>query len=216
MNNAIKVIGLCGSPHQNGNTTKLIRKVLEGAQSMGAEIEFISLGNKKILFCTACYKCLKEGTCVLKDDLNELREKMMKSDGLVIGSPTYNREITGQLKAFYDRLWYDIHKQAFVGKYAICINTYIINSGCSQKTLRDLTMALGYYVVEMIDANLLRFGNEIERDDKTMKKAFDAGLRLVKDIKAERRFLRQDLIRKFFIKPVFRKIDKLMGEKGLL
>ena len=216
MSDAIKIIGLCGSPHQNGNTAKLIRKALEGAESMGAETEFIPLGNKKLLFCKACYKCLKGGTCVLKDDLNEVREKMIKSDGLVVGSPTYNREITGQLKTFYDRLWHDIHKQTFLGKYAICINTYIITSGCSQKTLRDLTMGLGYYVVGMIDANLLRFGNEIERDSKTMKKAFDAGVRLVKDIKAGRRFLKQDLIRKFFIKPVFRRIDKLMEEKGLL
>jgi len=47
MSNTIKIIGLCGSPHQNGNTAKLIRKVLEGARSMGAETEFISLGNKK-------------------------------------------------------------------------------------------------------------------------------------------------------------------------
>ena len=45
-------------------------------------------------------------------------------------------------------------------------------------------MGLGYYVVGMIDANLLRFGNEIERDSKTMEKAFDAGVRLVKDIEA--------------------------------
>ena len=152
----------------------------------------------------------------MKDDLNEVREKMIESDGLVVGSPTYNREITGQLKTFYDRLWHDIHKQTSLGKYAICINTYIITSGCSQKTLRDLTMGLGYYVVGMIDANLLRFGNEIERDGKTMEKAFDAGVRLVKDIEAGRRFLKQDLIRKFFINPVFRKIDKLMREKGLL
>ena len=216
MSDAIKIIGLCGSPRPNGNTAKLIRKVLEGAQSMGAETEFISLGNKKILFCTACYKCLKEGTCILKDDLNEVREKMIKSDGLVIGSPTYNREITGQLKTFYDRLWYDIHNQTFVGKYAVCINTHIFTSGCSQKTLRDLTMALGYYIVEMIDAKLLRFANEIEGDSKMMKKAFDAGVKLVKDIKTERRFLKQDLIRKLFIKPVFRKIDELMREKGLL
>ena len=35
--------------HQNGNTAKLIRKVLEGAESMGAETEFIPLGNKKII-----------------------------------------------------------------------------------------------------------------------------------------------------------------------
>jgi len=39
-----------------------------------------------------------------------VREKMIESDGLVVGSPTYNREITGQLKTFYDRLWHDIHK----------------------------------------------------------------------------------------------------------
>ena len=77
-------------------------------------------------------------------------------------------------------------------------------------------MALRYYVVEMVDANLLRFGNEIETDNKTIKKAFDAGRGLVKDIKAGRRFLKQDLIRKFFIKPVFRRIEKLMEEKGLL
>ena len=62
---------------------------------------------------------MKEETCVLKDNLNEVREKMIKFDELVIGLPTYNREITGQLKTFYDRLWYDIHNQTFAGKYAI-------------------------------------------------------------------------------------------------
>ena len=31
-------------------------------------------------------------------------------------------------------------------------------------------MALRYYVVKMIVANLLRFSNEIEGDDKTAKK----------------------------------------------
>lgn len=46
---------------------------------------------------------------------------LLEINGLVIGSPTYNREITGQLKTFYDRLWYDIHNQTFAGKYAICI-----------------------------------------------------------------------------------------------
>ena len=46
MSDVTKIIGLCGSPHQNGNTAKLIRNVLEGAESMGAETEFISLGNK--------------------------------------------------------------------------------------------------------------------------------------------------------------------------
>ena len=205
MKDRIKIIGLCGSPHPNGNTAKLIKKVLEGAKSMGAETEFISLGNKNIKFCTACYKCLKEKTCVLKDDLNYMREKMIESDGLVIGSPTYNREITGQLKTFYDRLWYDIHKQTFVEKYAICVNTYFITPGHTQKTLRDLTMALGYYIVDMIDTKLLRFDNNIEMDNKTMEKAFNAGLKLIKNIKKEKKFLKQSFIRRFFFKRCIQK-----------
>jgi len=94
-----KIIGICGSPHSNGNTAKLIKKSLDGYKRAGAEIEFISLGNKKILFCK-CYECIKKGECVLDDDLNGIRKKMINANGIVIGSPTYGREITGQLKTF--------------------------------------------------------------------------------------------------------------------
>jgi len=206
----IKIIGICGSPHINGNTAKLIKKVLEGAKSAGAETEFISLGNKKILFCKGCFDCLKKGECILNDDSNEIRRMMMESDGLIIGSPTYNRDVTGQMKTFFDRLWYDIHRQTFLGKYAICANTYVFTPGCGQRTLKDLTMALGYNITGEVYAKLWKFNNEIEKDSKTMKKSFDTGRRLVKDIKSQKKYLKQDLIRKFFMKPVFKKIDKLM------
>ena len=104
MNKLIKIIGICGSPRLNGNTAKLIKEVLKGAQSVGAEIEFITLGNKKLSFCLSCYKCVKQGHCILNDDLNKIRKKMIKSNGLVIGSPTYNRAISGQMKTFFDRI----------------------------------------------------------------------------------------------------------------
>ncbi|MCD6237473.1 MAG: flavodoxin family protein, partial [Thermoplasmata archaeon] len=44
----MKIVGICGSPHPDGNTGKLIKMVLKGAESAGAETEFISLANKKI------------------------------------------------------------------------------------------------------------------------------------------------------------------------
>jgi multimeric flavodoxin WrbA len=210
-----KIIGICGSPHPNGNTAKLIKKILEGCKQAGAEIEFIPLGNRKISFCKACYECIKNGKCILDDDLNKIRKEMLESQGLVIGSPAYNREITGQLKTFFDRFFYDIHKQTFLGKYAVCVSSYMFSPGCTQKTLRDLTMALGYYVVDMINANLRKFNNEIEKDRKTMKNAFNIGLKLVKVIKTQKKYLKQDLIRKFFMKPIFKKIDRLMEAKGL-
>lgn len=216
MKKAIKIIGICGSPHTNGNTSKLIKKILEGCEKAGADTEFISLANKRILFCEACYKCLKEKECVLEDDLNEIRKKMIESDGLIIGSPTYNREITGQLKTFYDRIWYDIHRHTFLKKYAICITTYILTLGYTDKTLRNLTMALGYNMTGKINAKLWKFNNEIEEDSKTMRKAFDMGKRIVENIESQKKYLKQNLIRKIFIKSIFRKISKLMEVKGLL
>ena len=172
-----KIIGICGSPHLNGNTAKLIKKILDGCKRAGAEIEFISLGNKKILFCKACYECIKKGECVLDDNLNGIRKKMINANGIVIGSPTYGREITGQLKTFFDRLFYDIHKQTFLEKYAVCVTTYIFSPGCTPKTLRELTMALGYYVEDTINAGLWKYNNEIEKDSKTMEKAFDVRIK---------------------------------------
>jgi len=209
----IKIIGISGSPHRNGNTAKLVKRVLEGCEEGGAEVEFLSLGNKKISFCKACYQCLKKGQCILADDLNEIREKMIRADGIVIGSPTYERDIAGQLKTFFDRLFYDIHRQTFLGKYAVCVITHEVTLGYAQKILRDLTMALGYYTVGIISAELWKFNSEIENDHRTMERAFDMGSELVRNIKTQKRFLAQDLIRKFYMYPIFRKIDKIMERK---
>jgi multimeric flavodoxin WrbA len=83
----IKIIGICGSPCLNGNTAKLIKKILDGGSYAGADVEFISLGKKKVSFCISCGECIKRGQCILDDDFNEIRDKMRESHGIVIGSP---------------------------------------------------------------------------------------------------------------------------------
>ncbi len=209
-----KIIGICGSPHLNGNTAKLLKKALEGCRVAGAETEFVSLANKKIIFCRACDECLKKGECIINsDDVNEIRKKMLNADGLIIGSPTYTRDITGQLKSFFDRLFYDNHKQTFLGKYAVCVNTHMLSSGYAPGILKSLTMTLGYYVVGAVNAKLWKFNNEIDNDDKDMKDAFDMGIKLIKSIKTQKKYRMQDLIRKLFIIPAFIKVDKLLNQR---
>ncbi len=212
MGKSVKIIGICGSPLKNGNTAKVIRKVLEGCEAKGAKTEFISFVGKKLSFCISCYECIKKGYCIINDDLIWIRNKMIESHGIVIGSPTYNREVTGQMKTFFDRLFYDIHQETFLGKYAICINTYLFTPGCSMKTLRDLTMALGFNVVNTINVKLWEFKNEVENNKELLDRAFKTGITLVENINKRKRFLKQDFIRKYFIRPTFRKIDKLIEE----
>lgn len=59
----MKVLGIVGSPHKEGNTEILTSSVLKGAEEEGAETELIRLTELNINYCKACHRCLKEGIC---------------------------------------------------------------------------------------------------------------------------------------------------------
>jgi len=102
----MKVVGINGSPRKDGNTHDLIEKVLDVLQSEGIETEFVQLGGKNIKGCSACYKCFenKDKRCSVKNDIcNEVIEKMIEADGIVLGSPTYFTNVSAELKALIDR-----------------------------------------------------------------------------------------------------------------
>ena len=43
------------------------------------------------------------GECGIEDDISEILEIMMESDGIIIGSPVYFGSVTSQLKMLIDR-----------------------------------------------------------------------------------------------------------------
>lgn len=99
----VKIIGINGSPRNEGNTSYLVERALETAKNMGAEIEIIHLGKKKIEPCNACDICKSTGECPKDDDINEILLKLQNADGLIIGSPVYFGNVSSQLKILIDR-----------------------------------------------------------------------------------------------------------------
>lgn len=102
----MKVIGINGSPRKNGNTAILIQIVFEELTKEGIETELIQLSGKNIEGCKACWACHKNENkqCVITDDFfNECFEKMLASDGIILGSPVYSAGVTSQMKALIDR-----------------------------------------------------------------------------------------------------------------
>jgi len=102
----MKVIALNGSPRTNGNTSILIEAVLAELRKEGIETEQIQLGGKRIHGCTACMKCFENQNqrCAVGNDmLNDVVEKMIEADGIIIGSPTYFSNVTAEVKALIDR-----------------------------------------------------------------------------------------------------------------
>jgi len=105
MNKQIVILGINGSARKNGNTAKLLKKVLSSAKKLGAATETLHLIDKEIKPCTSC---LAEGKCSypcqIKDDMQELFERIKKTDCIVLGSPTYWYSLSGLMKNFLDRL----------------------------------------------------------------------------------------------------------------
>jgi multimeric flavodoxin WrbA len=102
----VKVLAMNGSPRKNGNTALLIDAVLAELQKEGIETEHVQLGGKNIHGCTACKKCFenKDKHCIIDNDiLNELVDKMLEADGIIIGSPTYFANVSTEVKALIDR-----------------------------------------------------------------------------------------------------------------
>ena len=100
----MKILGINGSPRgKNSRTLKLVSAVLDGAKERGAETELVDIGALDIRYCLGCQVCYAEGECVQEDDLSDLWEKMMRADGIVLGSPVYINNVTAQLKTVIDR-----------------------------------------------------------------------------------------------------------------
>jgi Multimeric flavodoxin WrbA len=102
----MKVIAFNGSPHKNGNTVILLRRVLAALEAEGVETELIHLTGQQIHGCTACGACLKTKNrrCIIADDnINSYVEKIGAADGILLGSPTYISMMSPEMKAFIDR-----------------------------------------------------------------------------------------------------------------
>lgn len=98
-----RVIILSASPRKNGNSDILCHQFQKGAEEAGHTVEIISLYERNIQFCHACYACFKTGKCVLKDDMAAILDKMQTTDVIVIATPTYFYSMNGMLKTTIDR-----------------------------------------------------------------------------------------------------------------
>lgn len=104
----LKVLGIAGSPRRNGNTDHLLKQVLAGASSQGAEIKTVIPSQLDIVPCRHCDGCLKTGKCVIDDDMQWLHADLREFDHVVLASPIFFMGITAQAKAMIDRcqaLW---------------------------------------------------------------------------------------------------------------
>ncbi len=102
----MKVVAFNTSARRDGNTAILIKEVFKELENKGIGTELIQLAGEKIQGCIGCGKCFtkKDQQCaVTTDPVNAYIAKMIKADGMIIGSPTYFADCTANAKALIER-----------------------------------------------------------------------------------------------------------------
>jgi multimeric flavodoxin WrbA len=104
----LKVLGIMGSPRIKGNTDLLLDEALRGAAERGAEVEKIVVDKLSITPCKEYYACLRDGKCVIRDDMDEIYGKILAADAIIVASPIFFYAVSAQTLAFISRcqaLW---------------------------------------------------------------------------------------------------------------
>lgn len=153
------ILGINSSPRgEKSRTRMLVKWVLAGAESAGATTELMDLPLLRIEACNACESCSLTGQCVYNDDFALLYERMIAADGIVLGSPVYIDNVTGQMKVFIDRLADAIHYQTLSGKYGCAVTTTWSSGG--EGVVSYLNHVLNYLGILALEGISVAIGDD--------------------------------------------------------
>ena len=105
-----KIIIIDGGPRKIFNTAAMLQKFAEGASSVSSDVEvkIVRLYDLDYKGCMSCMACKIKGRasniCKFRDALTPVLEEIAQADGLVLGSPIYFGDVTGQMRTFLERL----------------------------------------------------------------------------------------------------------------
>ncbi len=204
-----------GGPRRNMNTAQMLQKVAEGALSVGKEIEVktVRLYDLDYKGCMSCMACKIKGkasnVCKFKDALTPILEEIAQADGLVMGSPIYFGDVTGQMRTFLERLafpWlsYNDYSMTAPKKMPVILietmngtpernnsNGYGSMKYCISAALGEPERVVAYNTYQVKDYSrfeLAGFSEEMKRQyrdehwEEDLQKAFDAGKRMAESI----------------------------------
>lgn len=100
---ASDVVVLQGSPRADGNCGILASWAADAARAKGATVQVIYPHDRYIRPCIGCYQCYNTGTCIYRDEMDDIIPALEHARLLVICSPVYTNTVPGGLKLLVDR-----------------------------------------------------------------------------------------------------------------
>ncbi|MBN1321316.1 MAG: flavodoxin family protein [Thermoleophilia bacterium] len=141
----MNLIAVNGSPRKDWNTATLLEKAMEGAESVGAKTKLVYLYDLDYKGCTSCFSCKRKGNtrnglCAMRDDLKDVLAEVIASDVLLLGSPIYFDDVTGEMRSFMERLLfpnitYDEFGKSVFARQMSC--GFVFTMNCPEEAMKD-------------------------------------------------------------------------------
>jgi Multimeric flavodoxin WrbA len=161
----MRIVIINGSPRKNGITAKILkefRSQLSGFEDV--DVDYYDISDQNITTCKGCQNCYRTGECFINDDAETLSIKLGQADGIIIGTPNYVSNISGELKIFVDRGHF-VMEQLLKDKKAVTVVTYENADGRSvQKILSKLMIYSGATICGRILIKISRNGDPLAVD----------------------------------------------------
>ena len=101
-----RTLCLLGSPRRGGNSDTLAARFCEKAAGHGAPVERVALSELTYGGCRNLFRCKRDlAHCGQVDDLTQVLDGISRAEVLVLASPIYFTNLTGQLKSAIDRFF---------------------------------------------------------------------------------------------------------------
>ena len=177
----MNILILSGSPRKGGNTELLVEAFQKGAAEHH-HVEVVSVRDNKVNPCLGCNACFnsKDNTCVQKDDMAQIYEKMAMADILVIASPVYFYSISAQLKTIIDRLHNPIRDSFNIQKMALLLVGAASLPELFDAILAEYNLCLNYFHIK--DAGKVLVRGVANKGDILNTNALDEAYELGKKI----------------------------------
>ena len=123
----MRVVALNGSFRKNGNSATMLEAFLDGIRETypNAEVERVDVYDLDYKGCRGCQGCqlkaTEDGYCIVKDGAYQILRDIKDCDLLVIASPIYYFDVSSQLRALFERVFYPGHADHTIP--VVCIYT---------------------------------------------------------------------------------------------
>lgn len=180
-----KVTAFIGSAQKKATYQAVLAFENNLKQREDIDFEYVFLSDYRIEFCKSCKQCFDKGEqyCPLKDDMEQLLQKIERSDGVIFATPNYAFQISARMKNFLDRSAYIIHRPRFFGKtFAAIVTQGFFGAKPIRKYLELAGENLGFNIVKgsclttldpMTDKQKADMKREMDKTSKRFYKSLD-------------------------------------------